>query len=117
MSCMMRPNSAPYWPSGSHLDRRAIIAIAIIVLGVAVGAGVLIDHTAWRSARGASSLVTPSVMFSPDTQYEGRVLLTRSTCNGDGHLTGTFAWTRAPGTESDPYRAVAGPGNGTPLLG
>lgn len=93
-----------------------VIAVAIVVLVAAVGGGVLIGHATWRSTRGATGADVLSVMFSVDPQYEGRVLLTKSSCNGDGRLTGAFRWTIAPGTDSQTYRIVAGPGDDNALL-
>ncbi len=114
----VRSASSP-GPHVERVNKSVILAAAIVLLvAAAVGGGILIGRATRRTTRGATTPAAAalSVMFSADSQYEGRVLLIKSSCNGDGRLTGSFRWTIAPGTESQSYRIVAGPGDNTDLL-
>ena len=104
---------------GERLNRRVIAAGGIIALLAALGGGVLLGHAAWSRSTtksGTDRAAATSLVFLPDAQYEGRVLLVKSSCNGDGRLTGSFRWTTAPGTETQPYRIAIGPGDSGPLV-
>ncbi len=97
-----------------------IAAAAAVVIAAALAGGVLIGRTTGGDGGDRVAAVTPSatdagqhsVAFAVNPQYEGRVLLTRSDCTGDGRLTGFFRWTLAPGTEGQPYRIVTVPWEG-----
>src|SRR5438445_166535 len=101
--------------------RRTVVALAILIgVAIAVGAGLVIGYRTKHGAAKSTPAATTSgesLLFAFDPQYEGRVLLARSDCNGDGRVIGAFRWTVAPGTEAQNYRIVVGPGDDTALLG
>ncbi|HEY8172174.1 MAG TPA: alkaline phosphatase D family protein [Dehalococcoidia bacterium] len=87
-------------------------AIALALVGAAFGAGFAVDRaTDDSSARVETPEAGPvvAVSLNVDDAYEGRLLITRTDCSGDGSVVAAFLWSRPANGQADSYRIAVAP--------